>query len=124
MENNYQPSKPSSNLVLAILTTIFCCLPLGIVAIVKASQVDGHWNAGRYQEAYDASKSARNWAIGGIVSYAVLAIIYAIIYIVYIVVLGASFGLFDELTDDADYFDDSSYIYDYDSNDDDYDYYY
>lgn len=124
MEYNYQPSKPSSNLALAILTTILCCLPLGIVAIVKASQVDGHWSAGRYQEAYDAAKSARNWAIGGIVSGIVGFIIYLIIYVAYGVVLGASLGLFDEFADDADYLDDSSYIYDYDSDNDDYDYYY
>lgn len=36
-----QPSqpKPDSNLVWGILTTILCCLPLGIVSIVKASKV-------------------------------------------------------------------------------------
>ncbi|MDQ3354727.1 MAG: CD225/dispanin family protein, partial [Actinomycetota bacterium] len=28
---NYQ-SKPSNNLVLAILSTLFCCLPFGVVS--------------------------------------------------------------------------------------------
>ena len=34
-------TQPSSHLALAILVTIFCCLPFGIVSIVKASQVSG-----------------------------------------------------------------------------------
>ncbi len=42
---------PSSNMVWAILTTIFCCLPFGIVAIVYASKVDGMWQAGYYDAA-------------------------------------------------------------------------
>ncbi|MBO7197759.1 MAG: CD225/dispanin family protein, partial [Tidjanibacter sp.] len=34
---------PSSNLIWGILTTIFCCLPFGIVSIVFASRVDSLW---------------------------------------------------------------------------------
>ena len=30
-----------NNMVWAILTTLFCCLPFGIVSIVYAAQVDG-----------------------------------------------------------------------------------
>ena len=40
------PMKPDNNLVWAILSTILCCLPLGIVAIVYASKVDGLYNQG------------------------------------------------------------------------------
>lgn len=32
--------KPNNNLALAIFTTVCCCLPFGIVAIIKASKVD------------------------------------------------------------------------------------
>jgi hypothetical protein len=35
-----------NNLVWAILSTLFCCLPLGVVSIVYASQVDGKRAAG------------------------------------------------------------------------------
>ena len=35
-----------NHLVWAILTTLFCCLPLGVVSIVYASQVDGRRAAG------------------------------------------------------------------------------
>ena len=54
-------SPPPSYLAQAILTTLFCCLPLGIVAIVKASQVNGHWQSGRHQEAMSASAQAKQW---------------------------------------------------------------
>lgn len=47
-QNNFEqqvstpmPPKPDNNLVLAIICTICCCLPLGIVGIVKASKVNG-----------------------------------------------------------------------------------
>lgn len=45
----------------AILTTLFCCLPLGIVAIVYAAQVNGKVAAGDYQGAMDASSNAKTW---------------------------------------------------------------
>ena len=54
--------KPATNMVWAILSTIFCCLPLGVVAIVKAASVDSHYYAGRYLEAIQASRSAANWS--------------------------------------------------------------
>ena len=50
------PSPPPSNipnyLVQAILVTIFCCLPFGIVAIVFAAQVNSALAAGNYEAAF------------------------------------------------------------------------
>ena len=54
--------KPATNMAWAILVTIFCCPPLGIVAIVKAASVDSHYYAGRYLEAIQATRSAANWS--------------------------------------------------------------
>ena len=96
---NPQPTgpKPTSYLVLAILSTIFCCLPFGIVSIVMASKVDNLWNAGRYMESQDASRKARNWAIAAILT----SVVIAIIYIVFILVAGvASFGSLSELLEE------------------------
>jgi hypothetical protein len=45
----------------AILTTLFCCLPFGIVAIVYAAQVNTKLQVGDYEGALQASKSARTW---------------------------------------------------------------
>ncbi|RDZ26232.1 CD225/dispanin family protein [Lysobacter silvisoli] len=52
-----------NHLVWAILTTLFCCLPLGIVSIVYAAQVDGKRAAGDIVGARAASRSAGNWAL-------------------------------------------------------------
>ncbi len=49
-------------LVQAILVTIFCCLPLGIVSIVYAAQVNGKIAAGDFDGARRASESAKTWA--------------------------------------------------------------
>jgi len=53
--------KPESHLVGAILATLCCCLPFGIVAIVFAAQVDSKWNAGDQQGAASSSESALTW---------------------------------------------------------------
>ncbi len=49
-------------LVHAILVTIFCCLPFGIVSIVYAAQVNGKLQAGDIAGARQASAAARTWA--------------------------------------------------------------
>ncbi len=53
--------KPSTYLAPAILSTLCCCLPFGIVAIVFASQVDSKWQAGDPAGARDASSKAKLW---------------------------------------------------------------
>ncbi|GAB2664478.1 hypothetical protein GCM10027193_18250 [Arenimonas aestuarii] len=46
----------------AILVTLFCCLPGGIVAIVYAAQVDGKAAAGDYVGAQQSSDNAKLWS--------------------------------------------------------------
>ncbi len=53
--------KPDNFMVWAILGTIFCCIPFGIVSIVYASKVDGLWASGEYEAARDAASKARTW---------------------------------------------------------------
>lgn len=48
-------------LVFAILTTVFCCLPSGIPAIVYAAQVNGKLQAGDLAGAQAASNNAKMW---------------------------------------------------------------
>jgi hypothetical protein len=48
-------------LVFAILTTVFCCLPTGIPAIVYAAQVNGKLQAGDLAGAQQASNNAKMW---------------------------------------------------------------
>jgi hypothetical protein len=51
--------------VWAILSTLFCCLPLGIASIVFASQVDGKWAQGDYAGAQESSDKAKRFAMIG-----------------------------------------------------------
>jgi len=48
-------------LVFAILTTVLCCLPTGIAAIIYAAQVNGKLLAGDYAGAQAASNNAKIW---------------------------------------------------------------
>ena len=61
-----------NHLVWAILTTLFCCLPLGIVSIVYAAQVDGRRQAGDLAGARELSRKAKLWAIWSAVALPVL----------------------------------------------------
>jgi len=70
---------PNNYLVWSILVTLFCCLPLGIVAIVKSASVNGLWAQGRYAEAQAAANSAKKFVIWSAIIGVVVGIIYAII---------------------------------------------
>jgi hypothetical protein len=75
-------AQPDSNLVWAIVVTVLCCLPLGIVSIIKSTQVSGLWNSGRYAEAQKAADDAKKFAIWGAIAGAVVAVLYIIFYLV------------------------------------------
>ena len=59
--NTATPQVPN-NLVWAILTTLFCCLPTGIVAIVYAAQVDSKVGAGDVAGARQSARNAATWS--------------------------------------------------------------
>lgn len=67
--------QPKSGLGNAIAVTILCCMPLGAVAIVYATQVDKKWAMGDYAGAQHAAKMANLWATIG----AVIGIIWILI---------------------------------------------
>ncbi len=67
-----------NNLVWAILSTLFCCLPLGIVSIVFAAQVNGKLAAGDVQGAQEASEKAKKWAMWSAIAGVSLIVIYLI----------------------------------------------
>ena len=82
---NYPPPggvQPNNYLVWAILTTLFCCLPLGIVSIVKSTQVSGLWAQGQYAEAQKASDDAKKWAMWSAIIGAVVIVIAIIVNVV------------------------------------------
>jgi len=56
-------SPPDSYLVWAILSTLFCCLPLGIASIIFASQVSSKYAAGDIAGAQESARKAKNFAV-------------------------------------------------------------
>ena len=73
---------PSNNLVWAILSTIFCCLPLGIVSIVYAAQVNGKWASGDVAGAQESSRKAKQFALWGTIIGLIVNIVVIAIYAV------------------------------------------
>ncbi len=52
---------PQSLVIPAILTLLFCCLPLGIVALYYALKARRLWRENKSKESYAATRSARIW---------------------------------------------------------------
>lgn len=69
---------PNNNLVIAIIGLLFCTIP-GILAVVKASQVNGLWAQGQYAEAQASADTAKKWGtwsiIAGVVVWALIIIL-------------------------------------------------
>lgn len=81
------PAPPDSNLVWAILTTVFCCAPLGIVSIVYAAQVSSKWTAGDYAGAVESADKAKRFAIWA----AVVGVVVSVLTVVGVLMLGLTF---------------------------------
>ncbi|MFT4202821.1 MAG: CD225/dispanin family protein [Chitinophagaceae bacterium] len=71
---------PDNYLVWAILSTIFCCLPFGIVSIVKSTQVNNKFIAGDIEGAKQSAAAAKKWAIISAIAWVVFIIIYLSIF--------------------------------------------
>lgn len=54
-------NKPDNYLVPSIFSMLCCCVPLGIVALVYANQVDSKYNSGDYEGAEQSAASAKMW---------------------------------------------------------------
>lgn len=80
------PPRVPNYLVFSILTTILCCLPLGIAAIFKSAQVDKKIALGEYEAAIQTSKQARTLNILA----AVLGVVFSIFYVIIVVIAGTT----------------------------------
>ncbi len=81
--NTATPQIPN-HLVWAILSTLFCCLPAGIVSIVYAAQVNGKLAAGDIAGAQESSEKAKKWAIWS----AIAALVVGVLYFILIMAIG------------------------------------
>lgn len=82
------PASVPNYLVPAIIS-LFCCLPLGIVGVIFAAQVNGKVAAGDTAGALDAAKKAKLFsfiAIG-------LGLLGIVCYVLFVVIMGVGMGL-------------------------------
>jgi hypothetical protein len=78
---------PDNYLVWAILSTILCCLPLGIVSIVFAAQVNEKWARGDVAGATESSRKAKQYAIWSAAVHLVLGAVVIVAYVGFFAVL-------------------------------------
>ncbi len=75
-----QGVRPKNYLVESILVTILCCLPLGIVGIVFASQVNSKYDTGDFAGAEKASSQAKQFMMWGLIIGVVAIVAYFAIF--------------------------------------------
>lgn len=73
------PPRPVVNnyLVQAVLTAFCCCMPVGVVAIIYAAQVNSRLHTGDIAGAQDASRKAKMWCWIALGTGALVWIAYA-----------------------------------------------
>lgn len=71
--------KKRDYLVWSILTTLFCCVPFGIVSIVYAAKANSAYDAGNFDEHSRCADKAKIWMILGAVLGLISIVLYAVI---------------------------------------------
>lgn len=76
-DNRMNSIPPKNNLALAIFSTVCCCLPLGIYAIILSTKVNTYFATGQVELAYKYSADAKKWSIIAIILGIITNSIYA-----------------------------------------------
>ena len=87
---NLSSKPPDNNLVGAIVSTMLCCWPFGIVSIIKSTKVNNLWAQGDFSGAQKSADDAKKWAIYS----AIGAAAFWVLYVVLSVVIGISINGF------------------------------
>lgn len=69
---------PPTYMTQAILATLLCCLPFGIVAIIKASNVSNAYSHQKYHEAQKFSDDAKMWINVSVVTGLIVGVLFFI----------------------------------------------
>lgn len=80
-----QPNRypPKNHLVEAILVTIFCCLPFGIVGIINAARVENAFYSGDEWEADRLSREAWKWTKIGLFAGIGIYVFYFLFVVIF-----------------------------------------
>jgi len=89
--HHHKKPMPPTYLWQSLVVTVFCCLPLGIFAVVFAAQVASRWRNGDYEGAMHSSKVARNIAF---FSFILGLIIHITILVYFVFIVGLVAGGF------------------------------
>lgn len=82
---------PDNHLAWAIISTILCCWPIGIFAIIKSTKVNSLWQQGDTAGAQKASEDAKKFSV-----YAAIAgVTFGIIYLIIVLVFGIGGAMLD-----------------------------
>ncbi|MBN1863776.1 MAG: CD225/dispanin family protein [Victivallales bacterium] len=76
---------PPNYLAFAIVTTILCCWPLGIPAIIFACQVNGKHESGDHEGAMQASKKAKLFSILALCGGGLIVLIWLLMTVISII---------------------------------------
>ena len=77
------------NFLVPAIISLFCCTPLGIVAVIFAAQVNGKVAAGDVAGAQDSAKKAKMFSYISIG----LGLLGIICYVLYFVIMGVGLGI-------------------------------
>jgi len=70
-----------NQMVKAVLVSVLCCLPFGIIAIIKSSEVNGKLAAGDVVGAQMSASSSSNWSNMGMM----FGLIFGLLYFIFII---------------------------------------
>ena len=75
-EKSKQPEYVDNKMVKAVLTTLFCCLPFGVVSIIKSAEVNGKVASGDIDGAKISAAEADKWANIAMIIGLVVGVLY------------------------------------------------
>lgn len=76
-----QTPMPKTWFVESILVTIFCCIPFGVLGIIKSNEVEQLWISGHREEALIKANEAKKWVMWGFFSMLIFWVLYITFWI-------------------------------------------
>ena len=88
-----QPVEVTDWLIPSILSTMLCCVPLGVVSIVFAAQANSLAGQGKYEDARKAADKAKLFFFLAVGLWVLAVALYILVY-VFMIIIGVSAAAF------------------------------